>query len=120
MMSRTTGLAIDEQAHLRQSIADILTTPIGTRVMRRTYGSQVPMLIDQPDNALTQIRITSAIASALMAWEPRLQLTGISIERDPTIKGKALVTMQGNHLSLTATRAKAISLTFATAGGLAT
>lgn len=34
MMDRTTGKAIGELAHLRQSVGDILTTPIGSRVMR--------------------------------------------------------------------------------------
>lgn len=41
MMDRATGLAISELAHLRQSMGDILTTPIGSRVMRHEYGSQV-------------------------------------------------------------------------------
>ena len=69
MMDRTTGKAIGELAHLRQSVGDILTTPIGSRVMRHEYGSQVPMLVDQPDNQITQLRLLSAAASALMRWE---------------------------------------------------
>lgn len=38
-MSRETGKALDEAAHISQSIRDILTTPVGSRLMRRTYGS---------------------------------------------------------------------------------
>lgn len=41
-MNAHTGGAIDRLAHIRQSIADILTTRIGSRVMRREYGSQLP------------------------------------------------------------------------------
>ena len=37
---------LEANAHLNQSIADILTTPIGTRVMRPDYGSNIPRLID--------------------------------------------------------------------------
>ena len=48
MMSRTTGQRLEPLAHLRQSIGDILSTPIGSRVMRREYGSLVPALIDKP------------------------------------------------------------------------
>ena len=55
--------------HLRQSVADILSTPIGSRVMRRDYGSLVPALLDQPDNNATQARLRAAVASALMRWE---------------------------------------------------
>ena len=34
-MNRTTGTAISGLEHLRQSVGDILSTPIGSRVMRR-------------------------------------------------------------------------------------
>ena len=74
MMHRATGRAIDLPEHIAQSVADIVTTPLGSRVMRRDYGSLLPLLLDQPDNAATQIRITSAVAGALMRWEPRVRL----------------------------------------------
>jgi len=79
-MSRTTGAALDSEQHLAQSIADILTTPIGTRVGRRDYGSLLPELIDQPFNALTKMRLYGATATAITRWEPRIRLSRISIE----------------------------------------
>ena len=118
MMDRTTGLAINELAHLRQSVGDILTTPIGSRVMRHEYGSQVPMLVDQPDNQITQLRLLSAAASALMRWEPRLAVANIEIEREPSTPGRALVTVYGSYLSRAAARPQALSLTVP-AGGAA-
>lgn len=39
-----TGKALEGMAHLRQSIRDILGTPLGSRVMRRDYGSELPAL----------------------------------------------------------------------------
>ncbi|MCY1363452.1 Lysozyme [compost metagenome] len=80
-MNATTGRALDALAHLRQSIADILTTPIGSRVMRREYGSQIPDLIDQPTNGDTVVRLYAATAMALMRWEPRLRLTRVQFYR---------------------------------------
>ena len=41
-----TGESLSGLDHLRQSIADILSTPLNTRVMRRDYGSRIPELID--------------------------------------------------------------------------
>ncbi|MBM7063155.1 hypothetical protein JQX08_20755 [Pseudomonas sp. UL073] len=38
-MSAKTGRTLTSSAHLSQSIADILTTTIGSRVMRREYGT---------------------------------------------------------------------------------
>lgn len=47
-MNRATGAAIADLDHTRQSLSDILGTPIGSRVMRRDYGSLLSDLIDQP------------------------------------------------------------------------
>jgi phage baseplate assembly protein W len=82
-MNRTTGQAIDGMQHLKQSVADILTTPLGTRIARRTYGSLLPDLVDQPDNALTRLRMYAATASALMRWEPRLRVTRVQLASGP-------------------------------------
>lgn len=70
----TTGKPLDGIAHLRQSIRDILTTPLGSRVMRRTYGSRLFDLIDNPLNDGTIMEIFAATAEALLRWEPRLQV----------------------------------------------
>ena len=82
-MNRTTGQAIDGMQHLKQSVADILTTPLGTRIARRTYGSLLPDLVDQPDNPLTRLRMYAATASALMRWEPRLRVTRVQLVSGP-------------------------------------
>lgn len=78
-MHAATGRALEGEAHLRQSIADILTTPVGSRVMRRDYGSLLPELIDQPATGGTQVRLFGATALALMRWEPRLRLGRVQL-----------------------------------------
>lgn len=94
-MNRTTGRALDSIDHLRQSIADILTTPIGSRVMRRDYGSRLPELIDQPDNGATRVRVISAVVDALMRWEPRLRVSSVAIN---TVRaGKVVLDLYGTH-----------------------
>ena len=49
-MSATSGKELEGLDHLKQSIIDILTTPIGSRVMRRNYGSRLFELVDKPIN----------------------------------------------------------------------
>lgn len=78
-MSGTTGRLLGGDAHLRQSIGDILTTPIGSRVMRRDYGSLLFDLVDQPLTPVTRLRLFAATAIALLKWEPRLRLTNIAL-----------------------------------------
>ncbi|MGV6379234.1 GPW/gp25 family protein, partial [Escherichia coli] len=41
---------LNDMEHLKQSVRDILITPLASRVMRREYGSLVPDLIDEPMN----------------------------------------------------------------------
>lgn len=93
-MNINTGERLSGLAHLRQSIADILTTPIGTRVMRRDYGSRLFELIDQPHNGATQVRLYAATAEALLKWEPRIRLTQVKLYRTDT-PGKVVIDLKG-------------------------
>ncbi len=79
-MSRETGAAVSDLDHIRQSVRDILLTPVGSRVIRRSYGSLLSALIDQPQNAALRLQIMSACYMAILQWEPRLKLTGIRYE----------------------------------------
>ena len=96
-MSAETGRTISDAAHLQQSIADILTTPIGSRVMRREYGSLLPDLIDAPFNDATRLQAYAAVAMALMRWEPRIRLSRVqlSLGEQP---GQAYLGVEGNHI----------------------
>ncbi|MDR1235563.1 MAG: GPW/gp25 family protein [Holosporaceae bacterium] len=79
-MSRTNGQYLDDLEHLKQSIIDILTTPIGNRVMRREYGSNLFYLVDKPVNREFLQLIYAAVAEALERWEPRLQLKKVTVD----------------------------------------
>lgn len=92
----STGKALDGLEHLRQSITDILTTPIGTRVMRRDYGSRLPRLVDAPMNRSTLLDIYSATAEAIAEWEPRLKLQ--SVTATDAQPGKIVLTLKGEYL----------------------
>ena len=92
-MSRETGTALDGNAHLAQSIGDILSTPVGSRVMRRDYGSDLPDLIDRPLNGETLVDVYAATADALARWEPRLRLTRVSIA--DAVAGHLILVLEG-------------------------
>ena len=80
MMSRDNGKVLgSELDQIRQSIQDILTTPIGSRVMRREYGSLLHKLTDAPSNDITLLQLYAATAHALLRWENRIQLVSISM-----------------------------------------
>lgn len=76
-MNAINGRSLSDAPHIRQSVKDILTTPVGTRVMRRNYGSVIHNLIDQPNDGTTRLRVMSAVVMALTRWEPRIELTSV-------------------------------------------
>ena len=64
---------------MRQSVSDILTTPIGSRVLVRDYGSDLFSLVDNPRDDLTRLQIIAASATALARWETRLKVTRVLV-----------------------------------------
>jgi hypothetical protein len=98
-ISNTTGKALSGDAHLAQSIADILTTPLGSRVMRRDYGSLLFELIDRPINGAIRMLMHAATAIALRRWEPRLQLTRVVLAGEPQT-GQLTIRIEGRRVDL--------------------
>lgn len=91
-----TGKTIKGIEHLRQSIQDILSTPIGTRVMRREYGSKIFSLIDAPLNRGTLAQIYATSAEALDRWEPRFKLH--KIRAHSSEPGSINIEVEGEYL----------------------
>lgn len=98
-MNRNTGKRIEGEAHIAQSIADILTTPIGARVMRRSYGSRLFEWVDAPLNAATRQLIAAASAGAIARWEPRVRLTRIAVG-DGDSGGGLTIIIEGTRTDL--------------------
>ncbi|BBU85202.1 baseplate assembly protein [Escherichia coli] len=115
MTTRYTGMNPDgtgnlnDMEHLKQSVRDILITPLASRVMRREYGSLVPDLIDEPMNNTTRLQCMSAavIVPSLTRWEPRIALDAIDVvwkaggRAGVTLSGTVMQTMQNVELTIT-------------------
>lgn len=94
-MNRETGGAIDNLAHISQCVTDILSTRIGTRVMRREYGSLLPELVDHPFNDVTRLRVYAATVMALMRWETRISLSRVQFI-GANLLGQASLDLEGS------------------------
>lgn len=108
MMNATTGRRIGYAEHIGQSIADILTTPIGSRLMRRDYGSFIPMLIDQPLTPANQLRLMAATAQAIMKHEPRTRLRSAFLAFDAS--GRAVLQIARTDRGQAATVRQAVNI----------
>ena len=80
-VNRVDGRPLSNFEHVRQSIEVILTTVIGSRVMRREFGSEVLNLIDRPLTDRVILAVYSAVVMAIARWEPRFAVTGCKISR---------------------------------------
>lgn len=97
-MNKQTGRALKDIDHIRQSIADILTTPVGSRIMRRDYGSMIFELIDQPQNPATNLKLMAATVMAIMAWEPRIIIEQIEVDGG-SVTGSVTIGINGRRAS---------------------
>ena len=65
----------------------ILTTPIGSRVMRREFGSNLPRLIGEPLNPSTLTAIYAATNEAIATWEPRVEVVATHLDLENATEG---------------------------------
>lgn len=97
MMNAKTGRSIGIADHINQSINDILWTKYGHRVQREEYGSLLPELIDQPSSEGLMLQISAAVFMALATWEPRIDVTNVSVsfETGEVTNTGVIITIKG-------------------------
>ncbi|WHU03666.1 GPW/gp25 family protein [Sphingomonas sp. NIBR02145] len=77
-MDRFTGKPLERDKHIPQSIDDILSTPKGTRIMRRDYGATY---LNQDGSARTGLQgddVAEEATALLAEYEPRIRVYGVS------------------------------------------
>ncbi|MBN3725626.1 GPW/gp25 family protein [Burkholderia sp. Ac-20379] len=96
-MNAVTGLTLSGTDHLMQSVERILMTPLATCLQRRTFGSELPELVDAPNNATTRVRLYAATVTALMRWEPRLTVTRVQLASESAnpLDGSQTIDIEG-------------------------
>ena len=97
-INQHTGKPLGGLDHLRQSVEDILTTPIGSRVMRREYGSNVFRLVDRPITPGLLVELYACAIDALSRWEPRLRIKTMTGAPSDPAGGWIVLTIEGQYL----------------------
>lgn len=95
-LDRRTGQSLSGVAHLKQSIEDILTTPVGSRRMRPEYGSNLRRYVDLPVNEGWKSAVQAEVARALGRWEPRLKLERVRVVA--VVGGQVALALSGIYL----------------------
>jgi hypothetical protein len=79
---------------LTASIQQILGTNVGTRVMRRDFGSSAFSFVFSPNDPQIDVKLDYAIRQALAKWEPRVTVGQITISHERKNDGILDVTLQ--------------------------
>jgi Bacteriophage baseplate protein W len=78
------GIAlVSDHEKIEQAIWIILSTPIGQRVMRPTFGSRLNELVFAPSTPETLGLAELYVKEALEFWEPRIEVLEVGAEPDP-------------------------------------
>ncbi|AOX10680.1 phage baseplate protein [Pseudomonas putida JB] len=99
-LDRRTGQPLTGLDHLKQSIEDILTTPLGSRRMRPEYGSHLRRFVDLPVNEGWKSAVQAEVARALGRWEPRVQLERVRVVS--VLDGQIGLELTGQYLGSSA------------------
>jgi phage baseplate assembly protein W len=96
-IDRKTGEYVQGWARIKQSIETILTTRIGTRLMRLWWGSSFINMQDKPGNEEVMMAGMMAAISAINTYEPEFKVTRVSIDAFD-LTGDITITIEGVDL----------------------
>jgi phage baseplate assembly protein W len=78
-MEPRTGREVRDLAEISQSVAQIVTTPKGSRVMQREFGFEADEIQDTPGHPSRAITIIAVMADAISRWENRVAVENITV-----------------------------------------
>lgn len=76
---------------VREAIRIILMTAKGERVMQPDFGAGLYDFVFASMSSTTLGRVQRAVEDALVKWEPRVEVTAVSVEPDEGEIGKLLI-----------------------------
>lgn len=83
----------DLNTSIRQTIRALLVTKPGERLLQRRLGGALQDFIHQPNTVLTRRRIHDRVAETLGAWEPRIDLTELTVEPEGEFGERVRITL---------------------------
>ena len=79
--------AADSLEKVKMSIRQILGTRAGSRVIDRSFGSDLRNIVFEPIDDLTANRLRLAVTGAIRRWERRVEVLGVFVSLDRAREG---------------------------------
>jgi phage baseplate assembly protein W len=73
----------DGETNIRESIAVILKTEAGERLLQPEFGAGLGRFLFEPNEPSTHMLIADAISTSLARWEPRIEVEDVVVTPDP-------------------------------------
>lgn len=81
------------EINIREAIQVILKTEEKERINLPSFGAGLQQYLFEPNTVATQTQIKDRITKALQLWEPRISLTDVSVQEDPSDSQAAIATI---------------------------
>ena len=93
--SKTTGAVnmLSDEADIQSSLEILLSTRQGERVLRYDYGCNLDELVFEPLTTTFKTYIKDLISTAILYYEPRIQVNKIELDDTGELEGKILISI---------------------------
>jgi uncharacterized protein len=93
--SKTSGQVevISDEVDVQSSLEILLSTRQGERVMRQDYGCNLDELVFEPLTTTFKTYIKDLIATAILYYEPRIEVNKIDLDSTGELDGRILITI---------------------------
>ena len=84
----------NERSEIDQAILIILSTSLGQRVMRPTFGCRLHELVFAPNDGQTAAQARRYVEEAIGMWEPRVRIVSVDVGPDPNEASMLLIQVE--------------------------
>ncbi|WP_251068872.1 GPW/gp25 family protein [Shewanella sp. NKUCC06_TVS] len=95
---------VSEETDITESIAILLSTNPGERVMEPDYGCGIKAMVFEEINLATITKLTHVIERAILFFEPRIDLELIEIVTDYAMEGRLDISLDYRVITTNARR----------------
>jgi len=81
------------EVNIREAIQIILKTEERERLNLPAFGGGLRKFLFEPNTVTTRFQIQDRITKTLELWEPRISITSVEVEPDPTDTQAAIATI---------------------------
>ena len=84
---------VSGEEDISESLSILLSTTIGERILRPTYGCDLKEFLFEPIDPALSAQIRDVVETAILYFEPRVELEGLDVSDDDALEGKLLISI---------------------------